>query len=139
MGIAMGDSPDEVVAAIGWRRPADRGEPEPQIDTGRAMLGPAAIGLAALAPMVIVGVSAGLGALLVVLATALAGFASPGPVSNTHWPAVLTGSIAVVVAAALAVQSVSFGVRIGAAVLGLMLSLLMAAVVTESSSEGRGR
>ena len=132
MGVALGNSPDEVVAAIGWRRPERPTISQPPRAARTEILaGAAATVLAALGPLVIVGVSRSLGAALIIVATALAGISSTRPLGSPRSVVMVVSSVASVNAGVMAFEQIALGVRIGSAVLGLMLAGGILAVQTE--------
>ena len=130
MGIAMGSSPDEVLNAVGWRRPQMKADPDVG-ESSAGALGVAATALAALGPLVMIGVSQGLGAALIVVATAIAGASSIG---RRRTPSVLILGIVPVLAVTAGsslLSNVASGVRIGAAALGLMLAGVIVAMLSD--------
>lgn len=131
MGIAMGSSPDEVLNAVGWRRPQKQADLD-EIELGEgAALGAAATALAALGPLVMIGVSQGLGAALIVVATAIAGASSIRGRRSPALPILAIVPVLAVIAGSPLLLNVAFGLRIGAAGLGLMLAGVIVAMLSD--------
>ena len=135
MGIAMGSSPEEVVEAIGWHRRTMDSTERPIAESGTASTSVLATALAALGPLAMIGISQAVGAGLIIVATAVAGASSLGTRRHAPLPVLLATPVVAVVAGSMLVEGVSFGVRIGSAVLGLMLAAVIVVMLFDRSDQ----